>query len=58
MLRKHVKVTFPSSEERSKEILDLVHSDVCKLMTTASILGSIYYISFTIISLTRHGSTS
>jgi hypothetical protein len=26
---KHAKVAFPSSEDRSKGILDLVHLDVC-----------------------------
>jgi hypothetical protein len=28
-LGKHAKAAFPSNEPRSKEILDLVHSDVC-----------------------------
>jgi hypothetical protein len=42
----HDKIAFPSSEHRSKEILDLVHSDVCGLMLVASILGSMYYVSF------------
>jgi hypothetical protein len=45
-LGKHAKVAFPSNEHRSKEILDLVHSDVCGPMSVASISGSMYYVSF------------
>jgi hypothetical protein len=45
-LGKHAKVAFPSSEHRSKGILDLVHSDVCGPMSVASITGSMYYVSF------------
>jgi hypothetical protein len=45
-LAKHVKATFPSNEHRSKEILDLIHSDVCGLMLVVSIIGSMYYVSF------------
>jgi hypothetical protein len=33
MLGKHAKVAFPSSEHRSKGILDLVHSYVCGSMS-------------------------
>jgi len=32
------------SEHRSKEILDLVHSYVCGLMSVASVIGSMYYV--------------
>jgi len=46
MFGKHTKVAFPTSEHRSKEILDLVHSDVCGQMSIVSILESIYYVSF------------
>jgi hypothetical protein len=46
MLDKHAKVGFPSNEHRSKEILDLVHSDVCGLMLVASITRSVHYVSF------------
>jgi hypothetical protein len=45
-LGKHAKVVFPSSRHRSKEILDLVHSNVCGPMLVASISGSMYYVSF------------
>jgi hypothetical protein len=45
MFGKHAKVAFPSNEHRSKGILNLVHSDVCGLMSVASIIGSMYYVS-------------
>jgi hypothetical protein len=45
-LDKHVKVAFPSNEHRSREILDLIHSDVCGPMTSTSLSGNIYYVSF------------
>jgi hypothetical protein len=44
-LGKHAKAAFPSSKHRSKGILDIVHSDVCGLMSIASITGSKYYVS-------------
>jgi hypothetical protein len=51
MLGKHAKATFTRSEHRSKEILDLVHLDVCGSMSIPSILGSMYYVnSITIFS--------
>jgi hypothetical protein len=45
-LGKNVKVAFPSSESKSKGILDLVHSDVCGLMSVASVQGASYYVTF------------
>jgi hypothetical protein len=45
-LGKHAKASFPSSEHRSKEILDLVHLDVCAPMSIKSIFGSVYHVSF------------
>jgi hypothetical protein len=45
-LNKHVKVAFPSNEHRSREILDLIHSDVCGPMSSTSLSGNIYYVSF------------
>jgi hypothetical protein len=38
-LGKNVKGSFPSSENGSKEILDLIHSDICGPMTIASLNG-------------------
>jgi len=45
-LGKHAKGTFPNNEHRSKEFLDLVHSNVCGSMSLASITGSLSYVSF------------
>jgi hypothetical protein len=47
--RKHVKVAFPSSKHRSREILDLIHLDVCGPMSSASLLGNIYHVSLLMI---------
>jgi len=41
-----VKNPFPSSESKSKEILDLFHSDVCGPMPVKSFGGSLYYVTF------------
>jgi hypothetical protein len=45
-LGKNVKRPFPSSENRSKEILNLIHSDVCGPMPVKSLGGSLYYVTF------------
>ena len=39
-LGKNIKKPFPSSNNRSKEILDLIHSDVCGPMPVKSLGGS------------------
>jgi hypothetical protein len=39
-LRKNTKGSYPSSDIRSKGILDLVHSDVCEPLTVSSLGGS------------------
>jgi hypothetical protein len=45
-LGKNVKKPFPSSDNRSKEILDLIHSDVCGPMPVKYLGGSLYYVTF------------
>jgi hypothetical protein len=45
-LGKNVKKPFPSSENRSKEILNLIHSYVCGPMLVKSLGGSLYYVIF------------
>jgi hypothetical protein len=45
-LDKHAKVAFPSSEHRSRRILDLIHSDVCGPMSLTSLIGNLYYVTF------------
>jgi hypothetical protein len=45
-LVKNVKGSFLSNDNRSKEILDLIHLDVCGPMTVASLNGYLYYVLF------------
>jgi hypothetical protein len=45
-LGKYAKTVFPSSDSRSKGILDLIHSDVCGPMSAVSIGGASYYVTF------------
>jgi hypothetical protein len=45
-LGKNIKKPFPSSNNRSKEILDLIHSDVCGPMPVKSLGGFSYYVIF------------
>ena len=43
---KNTKKTFPSSESKEKGILEIIHSDVCGPMSSSSLSGYIYYVSF------------
>lgn len=43
---KNAKKSFPSNNKRSKGILDLVHSDLCGLMSAPSICRCLYYMIF------------
>jgi hypothetical protein len=45
-LGKYTKTAFPSSDSRAAGILDLIHSDVCGPMSSASLTGSLYYVVF------------
>lgn len=45
-LGKNVNKSFPSSESRSKEILDLIHSDVCGPILMKYLGGYLYYVTF------------
>jgi hypothetical protein len=45
-LGKYTKNFFPSSGSRAVGILDLIHSDVCGPMSSASLTGSLYYVVF------------
>jgi hypothetical protein len=45
-LGKNIKKPFSSNNNRSKEILDLIHSDVCSPMPVKSLGGSLYYVIF------------
>ena len=43
---KNTKKTFPSSESKAKGILEIIHSDVCGPMSSNSLSGYAYYVSF------------
>jgi hypothetical protein len=43
---KQVKKPFTSSDSKAKGALDIIHSDVCGLMSTTSLSGFVYYVSF------------
>jgi transposase InsO family protein len=45
-LGKNAKKTFPSSDKRSKGILDLIHSNTCEPMSRPSMGGCSYYVFF------------
>jgi hypothetical protein len=45
-LGKYSKNAFPNSDNRSKGILDLIHSYVCGSMLATSFSGYHYYVSF------------
>lgn len=45
-LNKNVKKPFTSGDTRHKEILDLIHSDVCGPMSEKSLGGHHYYVTF------------
>ena len=43
---KNTKMTFPSRESKAKGILEIIHFDVCSLMSSSSSSGYVYYVSF------------
>ena len=43
---KNTKNTFPSSESKAKGILEIIHSNVCGPMSSRSLRGYAYYVSF------------
>ena len=45
-LGKNVKKSFPSSMHSSKDILELIHSDICGPMSSPSLSGYLYYVIF------------
>lgn len=44
-LGKYTKTSFPSSDNRETSILELVHFDVCGLMSIVSLSGHEYYVT-------------
>jgi len=45
-LNEHSKIAFPYSEEKSRNILKLMQSDVCGPMPSSSFINRVYYVSF------------
>ena len=45
-LGKNTNKSFSKSKSRSKSILDLIHSDICGLMSSPSLSGCLYYVLF------------
>ena len=45
-LGKHTKNVFPSSDSRSERVLQLIHSDMCGPMSSTSLIGYEYYVTF------------
>jgi hypothetical protein len=43
---KYTKTTFPNSDSRTCGILDLIHSNVCGSMSSVSLSGYKYYVTF------------
>jgi transposase InsO family protein len=43
---KKVNHSFPNRDNKDKGVLDIVHSDVCGPMSTASLSGYVYYVYF------------
>jgi hypothetical protein len=43
---KNVKHSFPGKDNRDKRVLDIMHSDVCGLMSATSLRGYVYYVFF------------
>ena len=43
---KNIKKTFPSSESKTKRILEVIHSDVCGPMSSNSLSEYVYYVFF------------
>jgi hypothetical protein len=43
---KNVKKPFPSNNNKSKRVLEIIHSDVCGLMSSTSLSRYVYYVSF------------
>ena len=43
---KNTKKTFPTRKSKEKLILEIIHSDVCGLMSSSSLSGYVYYVYF------------
>jgi transposase InsO family protein len=43
---KNIKNPFPKRNNKAEGILELIHSDICSLMSSTSLSGYVYYVSF------------
>jgi hypothetical protein len=43
---KSMKILFPRSDNKAKGVFEIMHRYVCGLMSTTSLRGYIYYVSF------------
>jgi hypothetical protein len=43
---KNVNHSFPISDSKAKRVLDIMHSDVCGLMSATSLSDYVYYVAF------------
>jgi hypothetical protein len=43
---KNMKHSFPNNDRRAKRVLEIMHLDVCGTMSTTSLRGYVYYVSF------------
>ena len=43
---KNTKKTFPSRKSKEKGIFEIIHSDLCGPMSSNSLSGYVYYVSF------------
>jgi hypothetical protein len=57
-LGKYSKIAFPGSDNRSKGILDMIHSDVCGPMSVVSLSGYRYYVTFLVTGFGEFHSLS
>ena len=46
VLGKYAKAAFPRSSRRAKGVLELIHSDICGLMSTRALSGAKYFATF------------
>ena len=46
VMGKYTKTSFPSSDSRTEGILDLIHSYICGPMSSPSLSGYEYYVTF------------
>ena len=46
VLGKYAKATFPRSNNRARDVLGLMHSDICGPMSTRALSGGEYFVTF------------